>query len=513
MSTMDAKADPPATAAAGSKPSVTKPERPDEETYKKELAAAEKELQAVQEKQKANKGKLELAQPGKNNESPTGKRRAELIEERNAIRASQQSGKSGRTQVMDKVKRLDEQMKGLQAEQKTARGRMAFKSVEEINAQVERLQKQVDTGMMKLVDEKKALAEISSLNKQKKGFGGLDEAQKKIDGIKALIAEEKKKLDDPESKKMSERYAEISAELDKIKEEQDGVYKNLNQLRDERSKLHEEQQGKYARVKEIKDKYYAAKRAAAEYEKEAYRIRREKQKAENDAYHAGKRRQIAQQKLEEAGAPAYQDEILTAQGLIRYFDPSSTEAKAANGPGKFAATAIRTVDAGEIKGTALKKKGDEDEGDAYFIGGGGKKKKGGKKGAAPAGGEKFNLSIGVIEELGKVGVDTPMNQGDVPGTVEKLKQKLDEWKKDQDRKTKENIAKAQKEIDRLEAEAVAEAQGSSSGATDAGNKPAAKNQAVNGQADAGAQLAQEQDGAADAAEELKQAKIEDTNGS
>ncbi|PSK56939.1 hypothetical protein B9Z65_6563 [Elsinoe australis] len=507
MSTIDAKADAPA------KTQVTKPERPDEETYKKELAKAEKELSAVQEKQKANKAKLELAQP-KNQDSPTAKRRAELIEERNKIRTTQQSGKSGRTQIMDRVKRLDEQMKTLQAEQKTARSRMPFRSADEVTQQVDRLQKQVDTGMMKLVDEKKALAEITSLNKQKKSFGTLDESQKKIDNIKAQIAEEKKKLDDPESKALSDRYTEISSELDKIKAEQDEVYKNLNGLRDERTKLHEEQQTKYAAVKELKDKYYAARRAAAEYEKEAYRIRKEKQKAENDAYHAGKRRQVAQQKLEEASAPAYQDEILTAQGLIRYFDPSSAEAKAANGPGKFAAQASRTVDSSAIKGTALKKKTDDDD-DNYFVGGGGKKKKGGKKGGAaaspaPSGGDKFNLSIGVIEELGKVGVDTPMNQGDVPNVVEQLKQKLAHWKSDQDKKTKENIAKAQKEIDRLEAEAAAEGQ---SGATDAGNKPAAKNQAVNGQADAGAQLAQEKDGAADAADELKKASIEDTNGS
>lgn len=46
ISTMDAKADTPAT-----KTQVTKPERPDEDTYKKSLAEAEKELAAIQEKQ------------------------------------------------------------------------------------------------------------------------------------------------------------------------------------------------------------------------------------------------------------------------------------------------------------------------------------------------------------------------------------------------------------------------------------------------------------------------------
>lgn len=47
ISTIDAKADPP---TAG-KTAVTRPERPDEATFKESLAKAEKELAAIQEKQ------------------------------------------------------------------------------------------------------------------------------------------------------------------------------------------------------------------------------------------------------------------------------------------------------------------------------------------------------------------------------------------------------------------------------------------------------------------------------
>jgi len=359
------------------------------------------------------------------------------MEERNQIRTTQQAGKSSRGQVLDKIKRLDEQLKSMLAESKTARGRVPFKSVDEVQQQIDRLQKSVDAGTMKIVDEKKALAEISSLNKQKKTFSGFDESQKKIDAVKAQIADLRKTMDDPESKALSDRYSAISAELDQIKAEQDEVYKNLNSLRDQRTKIHEEQQTKWQAVKDIKDKYYQAKRQHAEYEREARRIRFEKSKTEREAYESGKRKQVAQQKLEDASAPAYQDEILTAQGLIRYFDPSSAEAKAAAGPGKFAAQASRTVDESGFKGTKLARKGEEEEN--YFAGTGGKKNKG-RKGRvdspAPAN-EKFNMSIGVIEELAKVGVEPPMNSGDVPSVVEKLKQKLAHWRDDQDRKTKE----------------------------------------------------------------------------
>lgn len=338
---------------------------------------------------------------------------------------------------MEKIKKLDDQLKSRINEQKTARSKMPYKSVDDVDREIQRLQKQVDTGTMKLVDEKKALAEVSQLNKQRKSFAGFDQSQKGIDDVKAQITELRKQLDDPESKGLSDKYNEITKELDSIKAEQDEAFKNLNALRDERTAAHAEQQEKYTTMKDIKDKYYQAKRAYADYDREAFRQRKEKQRKEREEYEAGKRRQIAQQRLEEASAPAYGDEIRTAEGLIRHFDPNSVEAKQAAGPGQFAASAQRTVDESGLKGTRLPKKGEEVEN--YFVGGGGKKKKPGKRSAAaesPAP-SRLNLNIGIIEELAKINVEPPSSQDEVPAVVEKLKAKLAEWKKDQDRKTKE----------------------------------------------------------------------------
>lgn len=387
---------------------------------------------------KAIKAKLDNAKPN-NKDSPAGKRQQELRNELQQIRTQQQSSKTSRTQVMDKIKRLDENLKSRINEQKTARSKTQFKSVDEVQQQIDRLQKQVDTGTMKIVDEKKALAEISQLNRQKKGFAGFEDAQKGIDDVKAQIAELKKTMDDPESRALSERYTAITSELDQIRAEQDEAFKSLNSLRDERTKAHEDQQKKYSAVKDIKDRYYQSRRAAVEYEREARRIREEKRRAENEAYHRGRRQAAAKERLDEASAPAYQDEIRTAQNLIGYFDPSSAQKQDAAGPGKFAAAPSRTVDADGFKGTKLPKKGEED--DNYFIGGGGKKKKG-KGGrangtASPAPEGKFNLDIGTIDSLGRIGVDPPMSQNDVPAVVEKLKEKVEFWKGDQDRKTKE----------------------------------------------------------------------------
>lgn len=293
--------------------------------------------------------------------------------------------------------------------------------------------KQVDSGTMKLVDEKKALAEVSGLRRQKKGFTGLDDLQKKVDEKKAENAELKKTFDNPETRALSQKYEDNQKELDEIKAAREDTNKNFDTLKAEREKLYQEQQGTYGAIKKIKDDYYGQRKAFKEYEDQLYQQRRERQKAERDAYEKEKRRRIAEQKLEEAGEPAFLDQIRTAEGLIRHFDPSYSTESSETGPGQFAATAQRTVEESGFKGMkVMSKKDDED----FFVGAAGKKKGKGKKGpGAAAESGKLNMNIGIIEELAKVGVDPPSTQADVPGVVEKLKAKLEAWKKDQDTQT------------------------------------------------------------------------------
>lgn len=291
--------------------------------------------------------------------------------------------------------------------------------------------KQVDSGQMKLVDEKKALAEVSNLRRQIKGFSGLDDLQKKIDDKKSENAELKKTFDNPETKALSDKYEQNQKELDQIKADRADVNKNYDKLKAEREKLHEKQQGTWEAMQAIKDKYFQQKKAYKEHQDEIYQARRERAKQERDQYEKDKRKKNAEARLEEASAPAFTDEILTAEGIIRHFDPAYGASEGDKGPGKYAASTGRTIDEGGFKGMSVMKKEEED----FFVGGGGKKKKGGKKGAAPAGDKNFNLSIDLIEGLGRLGVDPPTSQSEVPATIDKLKEKVTGWKRDQKSQT------------------------------------------------------------------------------
>lgn len=342
-------------------------------------------------------------------------------------------------------------MKAKQAEQKAARGKVPYKSVEDLEKAIADLDRQVESGKLKLVDERKALADISALRKQKKTFGSLETMQAEIDEDKAKIAELKKTTSDPEAKALSDRYTEIAAELDKYRAEQDEVYKNLSSLRDEKTQLQNLEREKYQAKKALEDQFYSAKSAYRNYERAAAEARREKFKAEREAKDREWKKQVARQKMEEAETPAYSSEILTCEGLIGHFDPTSPEALAGKNKGSLLedkglkATDIRVVD-NEIKGTKLLKKDDREE--DYFKGTGGKGKKGkkgGNKGAAATDAGtpteqdkgKFQLNHGVLIELGKVDVAPPSGWDDVTKVLENLREKLSWYKENSERVTKE----------------------------------------------------------------------------
>lgn len=361
--------------------------------------------------------------------TPQNDRWSQLVEEQKEIRGKQGSHKSSRQTQQNKFDANDREIKTLIAQQKDARTRIGFKNAEEVQQKISSLMKQVDSGQLKLVEEKQKLAEVSSLRRQLKSFGGLDELQEKIDAKKAENTELKKTFDNAESRALSDKYEANQKEMDQIKAGREDVKKNFDSLFAEKNRLYEKQQATFKAKKEIGDAYHTQRKEYKAYEDKIYEQRRERQKQEREQYEKDKRKKIAEARLEEASEPAYTEEIRTAENIIRHFDPSYGTAKGDKGPGELAASAQRQVDDSKFKGMTVVKKDEED----FFVGSGGKKKgKGGKKATTD---NKFNLSIDIIEGLGRIGIDPPTSQAEVPGTVEKLKEKVAKWKADQKSQT------------------------------------------------------------------------------
>ena len=79
------------------------------------------------------------------------------------------------------------------------------------------LEKQVESGNMRVVDEKRALQEIQQLKRSRRTVESFQADQESIEADRAKLDELRKQLDDPEFKAISDRYDTIKAELDEIK--------------------------------------------------------------------------------------------------------------------------------------------------------------------------------------------------------------------------------------------------------------------------------------------------------
>jgi hypothetical protein len=226
-----------ATAPSKKQP-VVKPERPDEEAFKKAEAAAKKAHEAAQKElvsvpsrsppfqttdtsqlpQNAIKAQLDSVKPGGKNP-----RQQEIKDELAKVRSQVAAKKAARQKVEDAIKALQDSINARVKELNTKRGNMAYRSLADLEAAVAKLDRDVSSGTMKLVEEKKALQEIGNLNKQKKNFAVFDEAQKSIDADRLKLKEMKEKKQDPELKELNEKYDALDQEFKALKAEQDSM--------------------------------------------------------------------------------------------------------------------------------------------------------------------------------------------------------------------------------------------------------------------------------------------------
>jgi len=323
------------------------------------------------------------------------------------------------------------------------------------------LEKQVDSGNLKLADEKRALQEITQTKRARRTVETFQAESDAIDADRAAVEELKKQLDDPEAKAVSERYETIKAELDEIKKEEDELYANRSKLFDERTALQEqidallrERRESSARFREANDRFYTKLN-------EDRARRAERARAQRDAEEEEKRNARALRLREEASQPAFQVQIEDCQTLIDHFSGKPTSAVVSTA--KLAdynepKLDIRQVEAAPDNFVQRKKKGEDEE--AYFVGGGkgkGKGKKGGPKAndgtnaeaTPPSSSSNVNLPFATLSALLSLSIPPPSSQADVPRVVEDLKTKRAWFEANQARVTSEAIAKAEAEIERL----------------------------------------------------------------
>lgn len=445
--------------------------KPDPAANTAELDKLAKSIDAVQKELNQVRSLLSGAGPSK--DSPAGIRRAQLRSELDQLRNQQAGSKGARGKTLEDLRTLQESISKKIKDLQHAKSKTPYKSTADVDSRIARLEQQVESGSMKLVEEKKALSEISQLKKNRKTVENFDKLQSEIDSDRAKVDALKATLDSPEAKALNKRYDEIKAELDAIQAEQDKQAGSRSKLLDQRTSLsaqldslYQTRRDRQAAFRAANDTFYA--KLNSEREK-----RVAKQREERAALEAEKRKEHEQQMREEAALPAFAKEIEDCDVLINYFSKgAATEDKNAstdNGAKTVGGKALnlRQVNSEAMvpKGAVLRQKNEEEE--TYFAGKGGRKPKGAKQNrrgvpldlnstaggdeneAAPsstsnAGGEKLNVPLGTLSALLALSIPPPTNSNDVSRVVENLKLKKQYFVSNQARVTKENIDRVEK---------------------------------------------------------------------
>lgn len=286
-----------------------------------------------------------------------------------------------------------------------------------------------------------------------------------------------RQLDDPELKAAHERAEAIRAELDQLTKEGDEFHTNKNKLYAQRDGFKAELDTLYSRKRELNLTYKDANNRYFDKMNRDRERRNEQYKAERKAEQEAKERAHALELLEDAELPAFQEEIEDCQTLIDFFsgkgsgvkervDPASSKVALVGVP----ELELRQVETAPAAGfVQFTKKGDDE--DVYFAGSKGKgkgRKNGGKvkpNGAAavdgetygdatpptpaPSSSDKLQVPLATLRALLKMSIPPPSSTADVVRIVEDLKTKKAWYDANQARVTKENVAKAEAEIQRL----------------------------------------------------------------
>ncbi|KAL0950022.1 hypothetical protein HGRIS_010030 [Hohenbuehelia grisea] len=432
--------------------------RPDKKVYDAEQERIKKDIDALNVKLSAVRDKISLAT---SKSGPGNERRSALHAELDTLRGQQAGNKTSRAKIFEQVKTIQDGIQKKIKDLQASKTKTPFKTAAEVDAHIKNLEKQIESGNMKLADEKRALSDISQCKRSRRIVEGFQAEQEAIDAERAKVDELKKQLDDPEAKAVAERYDTIRDELDKIKKESEEAYGNRQKLFDERDDIQAQltvlynEKRESARVyKEANDRFYSKL-----HEDRARRA--ERAKAQRAAEEAQKKQEIAERLRDEATAPAYQAQIEDCQTLIDSFSGKSTSNVAFKSVplavrGEVAGVAkheLRQVEDKPLDGLVVRKKKGEDE-DAYFVGGKGKK---GKKGGAKANGsadsapsnDRLNVPLPTLSALLSLSIPPPASSADVPRVIEDLKTKKAWFEANQERVTAENVAKAEAEIQRL----------------------------------------------------------------
>lgn len=432
------------------------PQKPDLSSHKKNLSAIDEAINELKSKQNDVSKIIDGLKSGKNSKDPRSVIRQRLAE----LRDQQSSLKGDRQGKLEELSQLQASMKKKTTSLKALQSKIPFKTLVDLEDHILKLERQVESGKLKIIEEKRVLSEISQLKRNKKNFDAIhaledeiDEERQKLDKIRAL-------LDEGKNNSINSEYDELKQQLEKL---------NLSS-NDEWNKKSKHFEKKDELKKLIDEQYNLRREAISKFNDandEFYNWRREDQKR-RQAQAEERKKQEEKEKLAEliaeeralAELPAFENEISQCNLLLNYFAKLTNTQVAASKEGSDISAAVssvpsaRQIDSSNApQGTALSKKNGREE--SYFMGS--KPKKAPKKTKPASNKGAFTIPLAIMESLVNVKIQIPSSASDIPNAIISIQNKIQFYRDNQIKASEEKKAKAELRIKALQSKFGCEA--------------------------------------------------------
>lgn len=398
--------------------------QPDVEQKNKQIAKLNDQIKKIEASINSISTQIESTNTPKED---SDKRKALTSELRKVI-TSQDDIKKKRHLINDQIRLLDQSIKKKVAEITSKTSKYNFKTVEDIDKKIRKLESEIESGNLMLVEEKKALKEISSLNKLKKDFAGIELTQKSIDSDKAKIVELKSSLSTVSNKEIQTEFEKITTELNELSTKNKSIQSKRDELFTKRRTLQDEKYDLLRQIRKIRDDFDAKfKKFKADMDNE-----RKKREEDEKAYTLYLERKDLQKEISDLEASKgfiNNEQISQIKSAIFALDPQFTFDDEVNPLDSLTLSSIdskplasNNTEVSIPENAELIQKTEE----SFFAGSGKGKKKHNKKK------QQKGINSSIVTLLSIVDATIPESPADYPKIIEELKEKLETAKKDQE---------------------------------------------------------------------------------
>lgn len=425
--------------------------RPDRTAFERRMNELKAELKVLQADFNKARDAVESAAPSKGSKDDPWQA---LLSERDEARKVRDEARKDISGVLGEAKTLESTIQRKLRDLQALRPKSGPKSEAELDQLISRHERQVDSGSMSLVDEKKALREITALRRQRKQFGDADKLQAEIDKDRAEATKLRKSIDDSALKTANKRLDEANSALDAHKAQRQEGRSKLDDLWSVRRAAQEKVRECRSALDKVRTEFNAEQQAFRENVAKQRREREAEEKAAKLAAAKSRKLADAQAKLDAAKEPAFASQIDKAIGVLTYFDPSyATEQEASSSASSSQSLKLGTQrDAHQVEnvpetarelgkkpspGTLSRKQLKHQAQQARNV-------QSGKPRA-------LQLDPAVIEDLAALNIALPTTAEDVATTKEKIVEKIAYYRANNERVTKERAERAEAEYKKVAA--------------------------------------------------------------